>query len=184
MTSNVARGCGESITPAAIQQEAAARLRVAGVTVSNIHNAQLTDEVDCVAVTPSVRTSALAVHQCLSFSEVVSASSTNRAMLATTWHNCESYMCAGARCERQAQASLGNLIDAFFKDYSDRFSRSAAPAVPALPGAEGPRPPAVAYLASAVTAPEYFVHRVVFFSLYIALCLSILVRWQIRRHAH
>src|SRR6516164_4276329 len=51
VTSNVARGCGGSLS-SAIQEAAAVRLTYVGMTVSNIHNARLSLDLDCAAIAP------------------------------------------------------------------------------------------------------------------------------------
>jgi hypothetical protein len=72
-----------------MQSDAATHLRGAGVTVSDIHNARLTVDLDCVPVNPAVRGGALAVHQCPGFSELVSAPN-SQPILANTCRQCES----------------------------------------------------------------------------------------------
>src|SRR5260370_33358081 len=93
VASNVAQDCGDTIPPSVIQQDAEAQLRDVGVTVSNIHNAQLAIDVYCAAVTPGSRSTAVVVQECLGFSELVPARSNHgRAIFATKLRNFQSFM--------------------------------------------------------------------------------------------
>ena len=175
VASNVAQGCGGTVLPSVIQQDAEAQLRGVGVTVSNIHNAQLAIDVDCVAVTPSARSTVVVVHQCLAFSELVSAPSNDgRAMLATTWRKCQSFTCGGAKCEPLVRSGLHTLINPFFSDFQERNSRNDLP-IPQI----RPQPQASVIPGE---APHRLVGRVVFYLLYIMTCVTVLVYWQRREH--
>src|SRR5260370_10420502 len=67
---NVAQGCGATIPPSAIQQGAEAQLRGLGVTVSNIHTAQLAIDVYCAAITPRSLSPPFVVHYVYSISDL------------------------------------------------------------------------------------------------------------------
>src|SRR5262245_47902018 len=108
------KNCGEAIRPVDVQNEATTRLQGSGITVSSIHNAQLALDVECVAVTPDAEGSSLAVHHCLSFSElVISPAKNGHPTLPTTWRKCQSYTCGRATCQATARSRSGFLIYLF-----------------------------------------------------------------------
>ena len=170
--SNVAPTCHGPIPAAALQQDAAEQLRGAGVTVSDIHNAQLALDIDCL---PLPGTRASGVHQCLSFSEVVTAPSNgSRAMLATTWRQCQSYACSGANCQTQLRPGLHTLVDAFLADFQQRGSRSAAAPASSVEN-RSPVADAIQGASRRVGGP------VIFYSLYMMMCFVVLLYWQVRK---
>jgi hypothetical protein len=174
---NVAPGCGATIPPSAIQQDAEAQLRGVGVTVSNIHNAQLATDVYCAAITPGSRNTAVVVQECLGFSELHPApSNRGRAMFATTFRDCQSFKCRGAQCEPLARSRLHTLINTFLSDYKDRNSRDAFPAPQILPQ------PEVSVLPG--EASGRVAGSSVFYLLYIMTCVTVLVYWQYREHQY
>jgi len=175
VTSNVAQGCGGAIPPSVIQQVAEAQLRAVGVTVANIHNAQLAMDIDCVAVTPGSRSAAVVVHQCLAFSEPVPAASNGgRAMFATTWRKCQSFTCGGAKCELLARSGLSTLVNPFLSDFQERNARND------LPSPQIRLQPRAGFLSGEV--PQRVVGGVVFYLLYIMVCVTVMVYWRRRAH--
>src|SRR5260370_5894565 len=97
--SNVAQGCGGTIRPSVIQQDAEAQLRGAGITVSSIHNAQLAIDVYCAPVNPGSRRTAVVIREGLGLSEFVPAPSNHARTISTnTFRNCQSFTCSGAKC--------------------------------------------------------------------------------------
>ena len=166
---HVSAACGTSVANVTQQQNAETRLRSAGIVVSEIHNSQLAIDLDCVPVAAKGPGSSLAVHQCLGFSEVVSASNDSQPMLAGTWRKCESYVCASARCEAAANSGLATLVDAFLSGLAERSSQAPV------------RPPEnpTAYANTGATPVE----RVIFFGLYTMTCLTTLIYWQIRKRS-
>src|SRR5690349_5155765 len=96
VATKIASTCRDAIAAPPISQDAVAQLESAGVRVSDIHNAELTVDVDCLPLARPHGASS-AVHQCLGFSEMVApASNGGRTMLATTWRQCQSYTCSRA----------------------------------------------------------------------------------------
>jgi hypothetical protein len=178
VASNIGRGCGDLVPPSVLQQDVEARLRGLGVTISSVHSAQLAVDVDCVGVGPGTRMSGVAVHQCLGLSEVVSVPSNDgRAMLATTWRQCQSYTCAGAKCKPLARTGLQTLIDSCLGDFQERHLAR-----------QGGQPPHAAKRAAVATVSSAYpetsprmVGRVLFYSLYIMVCVSVMVYWQCRK---
>jgi hypothetical protein len=177
VASNVAQGCGGTILPSVIQQDAETQLRGLGVTVSNIHNAQLAIDVYCAAVTPGSRSTAMVVQECLGLSELVPAPSKHgRAMFATTWRNCQSFRCGGAKCEPLARSGLHTFINSVLSDFQERNSRNDLPIPPIRPQPHASVIPG--------EAPQRDVGRSVFYLLYIMTCVTVLVYWQCREHQY
>lgn len=164
---SVMPGCGAAVAPAVLRQNAESRLRGVGLTVSDIHNAKLGIDVDCVPVKAAGGHN-LAVHQCLGFSEVVSAAASGgQPMLANTWRQCESYICESGKCEATVNAGLNGLVDTFLSVLAERSSQAPV------------RPPANSGTSGPVTSYE----RVLFFGLYTVTCLTMFLYWQIRKKA-
>ena len=190
VASHVAQACGSAIPPSVVQQDAEAWLRGVGVTVSNIHNAQLELDVDCVAATPGAQTTSVALYQCLSFSEAVSApSNSGRATLATTWRRCQSFTCGRAKCEPLARSGLHALMSTFWTDFQERNSQNAQqirPQQQASVIAASDQPPPAGPGPSAAHDPisQRAMGRILFYSLYIMTCVTLLVYWQFRGHRY
>jgi hypothetical protein len=163
----VTPGCGAAVSGADLQQYAESRLRGAGMTVSDVHNSQLAVDVDCVPVTAAKSAHNLAVHQCLGFSEVVSAAAGDSPMLASTWHKCESYVCESAYCEHLASSNETFLMDGFLSSLAERTAQEHARL----------SPPVIEAAANTVY------ERVIFFGLYTIACLTMGIYWQIRKRA-
>jgi hypothetical protein len=177
VASDVAQDCGVTIPPSVIQQDAEAQLRDVGVTVSNIHNAQLAIDVYCAAVTPGSRSTTVVVQECLGFSELIPARSNHgRAMFATKWRNCQSFRCGGAKCESLVRSGLHTLINTALIDFQERNSRNDLP-IPQI----RPQPQASVIPGE---APRRGVGRSVFYLLYIVTCVTVLVYWQCREHQY
>ncbi len=177
IVSDVAQRCGGAIPPSVIQDAAQAQLRGAGVTVSNIHNAQLAIDVFCAAVNPGSRNTSVIVRECLGFSELAPAPSNHgRTMFATTWRECQSFTCGGARCESVVRSGLHTIIDKFLSDFQERnFGKN-------LPIQQiRPQPQTNVIHAE---APERVDGRSAFYLLYIATCVIVLVSWQCREHRY
>ncbi len=171
---NASPGCDPFIVGSPLRQDMEARLRAAGAEISTLHTVQLASEIDCVGTAPGVPT---AVHQCLAFSELVSAASREgRPMLAATWRQCQSYTCWGRRCEASVRSELATLMNTFMAEHQDRFRASAAAAT-GHPAGNQVRT-VEASLADAGTG----VRRLVL-SLYIAGCIGLLLYWRIRKRA-
>lgn len=193
VASNVDQGCRNGILAATMQDNTEARLRAAGIAVSQIHNAQLTVDIDCVAVGHSQR-SAAAIHQCLSLAEVMAASADpGRTALATTWRNCQSYTCSGAACQLSARSRMNVLMDLFLDYFHDRFrKRDATAAVtpnrqsvhptgtPSRSSVSSGRPPEF----SDIPKPAGPRGKVIFYSIYMMACFSVLLYWQFRRQPY
>jgi hypothetical protein len=190
VASNIGRGCGGSIVPTAIQQAAAARLAYVGITVSNIHNARLSIDLDCVAMAPTRHNKAMAVQECLTFSEFVSPLSKGaRPMLTSTWRRCRSYTCdrkCGAS-ERYAAQLMGEFLgDLWERNPTDSISlqqsRSQSEDRGAAPRSISSQPTPVIAPSNPLqdTSPPGMTARTVVFGGYILTCISVLVYWQFR----
>jgi hypothetical protein len=177
VASSVAQGCGATISQSVIQQDAEAQLRGLGVTVSNIHNAQLAIDAYCAAVTPGSRTTAVVVRECLGFSELVPASPNHRRpMFATTSRNCQSFTCKGAKCEPLVHSGLHTLLTLFLRDLRDRTSRNDLPIPQIQPQSE--------VIVITGKAPQRVVDHSVFYLLYILTCVTLLFYWRCRRYQY
>src|SRR5258708_5661916 len=174
---NVAQGCGATIPPSAIQQGAEAQLHGLGVTVSNIHNAQLAIDVYCAAITPGSRSTAVVVQECIGFSELVPAPSNHgRAMFATTFRDCQSFRCRGAKCEPLARSGLHTLINTFLRDFQEPNSRNNFPILQTRPQPQASVIPG--------EVPQRVLGRSVFYLLYIMTCVTVLVYWRCRERQY
>jgi hypothetical protein len=175
VATKIASTCRDAVAASAISQDAVAQLQSAGVPVSDIHNAELTVDVDCLPLARPHGASS-AVHQCLGFSEMVApASNGGRAMLATTWRQCQSYTCSRANCESLLRPGLRTLVDAFLVDSQQRGLSLAAHAAPAAPLSVSINP--IERASQRVGGP------VIFYSLYLLMCFLVLLYWQMRREA-
>ena len=184
VASQIGPGCGTIFSTSPFQQEAEAQLREAGITVSRVHTAALASGLDCVPVAPDGGGRSLAVHQCLSLSQVVSVpSQANGVTIATTWRQCQQYTCAGRQCDAFARTGQRALVEEFLADFRERSGgRTAAAPSPA---------PAKAAFEAAVAGPVYIeIPRpvlklgVVFYGLYILTCIAVLVRWEVGRRGN
>lgn len=167
-------GCGGAIPGTVLQQDTETQLRKAGIAVSRVHTAALNTDFDCVPVKAESRAASLAVHQCLSLSQVVSMPTHSNGMtMATTWRQCESYTCSGRECQGYARTGQRGLVDAFLVEFRERAAKptQTAPA-PAQPAAV----PLQAGMADAPKPGLRF--TVVFYVAYILMCLAVLARWE------
>jgi hypothetical protein len=179
--SNIGLACNAVISPAAVQQDLEHQLRSGGITVSKVHSARLSAEVDCVPVTAGAQKPSIAVHQCLALSQVVSRQEQGReAMLATTWRKCQAYTCDNRQCDVLVRTGLRDLANVFIADSHEAVSvleplRSAAP----------PRPAAESTAAGFGGTSLLSKADTVYYVLYILACAIVFVMWQVRgRHAH
>jgi hypothetical protein len=190
VASNVGRGCGEGIVPTAVREAAAARLAYVGITVSNIHNARLSMDLDCVAPPPARRNKAMAVQECLTFSEFVSAPSNEaRPMLTSTWRRCRSYTC-DLKCEvskRYGAQLMGEFLgDLWERNPTDRMSpqQSRSESENRAAAQQSISSQSTRVMASSNplqdTSPPGITARIVIFGGYILTCISVLVYWQFR----
>ena len=177
VASNVDQRCVGTILPSVVQQDAEAQLRGAGVTVSSIHNAQLAVEVYCSPVTPGSQKTAVVIRECLDFSEVVPAPANHgRPMSATTFRNCQSLVCRGAKCEPLVRSGLRTLLNPFLKDLQDRNSRNDSSIAQIQPQPKTGVIPR--------EAPQRIEERSVFYLLYISTSVTVLLYWQFRKHQY
>jgi len=178
VASQVGQGCGAAISTPALQQDVESQLREAGIGVSRVHSAALTTDVDCVPVYGGASAGGVAVHLCLSLSQVVSMPSHSNGMaMATTWRQCQGYTCAGGQCGTYARTSQRGLVDAFLADFRARAARQGRSAESQREsGGQSP-------LQASFAAPPDLVSKlsVVFYALYIVTCLVVFVRWQMAR---
>jgi len=174
--SQIGQGCGTAFSTFALQQDAETQLREAGIAVSRVHTAALATNLDCVPVSGA---RAVAVHQCLGLSQVVSVPGQGSGVtMATTWRQCQQYTCAGKQCEALARGSQRNLLTAFLGDFREQFTKRA-PAAPLAPVQASVAPdPGPVYLA--IPRPVLKLSAV-FYTLYILTCIAVLVRWEFCR---
>jgi hypothetical protein len=166
VSSGIGRGCGGGIAPTKLQDAATARLAYVGITVSNVHNATLSMDLDCRPVTPGGNP-LRAVEECLTFSEFVSAPSKDgKPTLASTWHKCRSYSC-DRKCE-ESKHYTAQLVGEFLGDLWERSPVSPNPA------------PVMAPSTAAQEKGPGTTVRVAIFGGYILNCISVLVYWQLR----
>ena len=171
VASNVDQRCVGTIRPSVVQQDAEAQLRGAGVTVSSIHNAQLAIEIYCAPVTPGSRKTSVVIRECLDFSEVVPAPANHgRPTSATTFRNCQSLMCRGAKCEPLVRSGLHTLMNPLLKDLQARND----PAIAQI----GPQPQAGVIAREApqrIEGQSAFYVLYIFYLLYIMTCVTVLI---------
>jgi hypothetical protein len=124
----------------------------------------------------------MAVHQCLSLSQVVSVPShANGMTMATTWRQCESYTCDGKECQGFARTGQRGLVDAFLADYRDGAKAAPTPPAQAQPA---PTVPLEAGIGGASSGPAEQTWKpvlkfsVVYYIAYIVMCLAVLARWE------
>ena len=186
VASEFGKACGGAFAPSATRQQIENRLRSAGLTVSNVHTELLSIDVDCVALGSGARTGSTAVHECLEFSELVStASHTRGAALASTWRKCQSFVCSRGNCDPPLRAGVNGLLNEFLGTINRRIR-----AVPASPvAAPVPVPvqvrapvPTVAYAMAQVTVVSSR-GLLLFYSVYILACMSVLLYWHFRGSA-
>jgi hypothetical protein len=176
--SNIGAGCGAAVSQAAVQQDLEQQLRTAGMAVSKVHSAQLLAEIDCL---PVASATGLAIHQCLSLTQVVSPRAQGgEAILATTWRKCQAYTCGTRQCDALVRTGMRDLANVFIADS------------PNAPPASEPVPPRALSGPGAVTAVATFAGTsilsradAIYYVLYILACGVVFVRWQLSsRHAH
>src|SRR5579862_4399781 len=138
LSSEIAPSCEASTVQASLQADMETQLRSAGITVSRVHAAALKNDADCVPVSTAGHTT-MAVHQCLALSQGVSLAPEPRDVtLATTWRKCQSYTCAGQKCEALMRSQTRELVNAFIADHP---APSAPPAPPDNPAGTAPAIP-------------------------------------------
>ena len=122
----------------------------------------------------------MVIRECLDFSEVVPAPANHgRPMSATTFRNCQSLMCRGAKCEPLVRSGLHTLLNPFLKDLQDRNSRNDRPIAQIEPQPQTGVIPGKLLSASRDRA---LLSAEVFYLLYIMTCVTVLVYWQCRGH--
>ena len=164
--SQTSEACGSAVSAAAVQKNFEGRLRSAGITVSAIHNAQIAMSLDCLALQDSAGAAAVAVHQCLAYSEVVSVAREGKPILASTWQNCQSYTCRTGKCDSQTSSATGTLMNAFLTELQQRTQAEATQFVPVLTYNPPPRRNVIQFL---------------FYTVFMMACLSVLFYWQWRK---
>jgi hypothetical protein len=182
VTAHTAPVCRPEIAGPIIQQEVEGRLRAADIVVSRVHTVTLSADVNCATVRSAGRKRPqIAIQQCIDLSQRVPSQS-RTTTLATIWRKCQSQTCSRDKCEAQAQAELGKLMDTFIADLSDLRIGYSPPSLAARsPVAPLPIPAAIAY-----RPPEKRTNAVVlYYVLYILACTAVLIRWEyIRTRAH
>jgi hypothetical protein len=188
VASEFGKACGGAFAPSATRQQIENRLRSVGLTVSNVHTELLTIDVDCVALGSGARTGSTAVHECLGFSELVStATHTRGAALASTWRKCQSFVCTRGSCDPPLRAGVNGLTNEFLTTFEPRIR--AVPPPPALTPApapipapvKAPAPPALSPMTQVTTVSSRSI--LLFYSVYILACMSVLLYWHFRGSA-
>jgi hypothetical protein len=192
VVASVGPRCGASVLAPALRRMAAERLSGAGITVSSIHNSQLEVGVDCIARTPSRRSQAISVSECVTFSEPLATLSSNgKTIVGSAWQGCQSFACTRAKCDA-ALTREDVLLNALLDDFQERDAAGRIPepaphqptsvfAAPPLPLATPPAGRAYSYS----PPPDHALGRLIFYSTYIMTCLSLFVYWQFRsKHQH
>jgi hypothetical protein len=82
VASDVAQSCGGIIPERVIRQDIESQLRLANISVSKLHNAELATEVDCAPVRVRSRIPRESVHYCVALSQVISLSAARPASLS------------------------------------------------------------------------------------------------------
>ena len=188
VAANVVHACGATPAPADLQTGSEAQLRDAGVTVSNIYNGRLTFDLDCVPVSGHGANAALAVHECLDFAQVLSANAgVAGRTFATTWRQCRSYTCRGAKCTSSASAGAKALVGEFLTAQAtppapDSLAQPQ-PSTTAKLVEQRPRVAAVASAPPPDTSHRSTAARAAFFSLYVVICCVELLYWALRKKA-
>jgi len=186
VASEFGKACGGAFAPSATRQQIENRLRGAGLTVSNVHTELLSIDVDCVALGSGARTGSTAVHGCLGFSELVSTTSHTRgAALAGTWRKCQSFVCTRGNCDPPLRAGVNGLVNEFLAAFETRVRavpNSPDPAPVPVPAPAPVSVPAVAYAMAQVTVVSSR-GLLLFYSVYILACMSVLLYWHFRGSA-
>ncbi len=168
VVSSVARSCPAFATRAEVEE----RLRTAGFTISDVHNAEMEVELDCVPVAAGTRYATMAVRQCLSLSELVpSPEHRGHSVMATTWRQCQSYTSSRQQYPAALRMRTGSLFKAFLSDFGGRAAPPPPPqpAPVATPDIQQPR------------MDRLTKERIIFYSLYTLVCLSVLLFWLSKR---
>jgi hypothetical protein len=159
------------VASAGIEGLLTAGLRNVGIPVSTVYNSQLSVEVECATLSPDPG-AALATHECLDFSELVqTASNEGRPALASTWRKCATLSCARGKCDAGVQAAVQDQLRELSAVLQERRAAAAAPA---------PAPAPERRFTIEVSRRGL----VLFYSLYIVACLSLIVYWQVRKQAY
>jgi hypothetical protein len=175
LVSQIGTGC-DTLRPLALQQDSETRLRASGIATWRLSTSRLTAEFDCTPVAPASRTAKLAIRHCLNLSELAAAPGhANGMTIATTWKQCQSYTCAGRQCAASASTAQVALVDGFLSDYRKRRAAQTPT----------PQPPAGHRDSVASLTPPYpgpvsplLNPNVIFYLLYILLCIAVLARWE------
>jgi len=167
VASRVGTACGSVFSAPGVRAYIENRLRGAGITVSSVYTAQLAGEVDCVARGPRAGARGIAVKQCLGYSEVVSATSNIiRPSFANTWRECQSFVCASARCESSMRSGTNTLMNAFFSD----LARARPPVTPQ----------ALTVKTTSQRSSGGVQVYTAYYAIYILACMVVMLYWQLR----
>ena len=187
VTSHINETCGNTITGSTFREDATALLVRAGFIVSNVHNAVVSIDTDCVAIPHSNRSSVMTVNQCLSLSETAPDRSNGKsAVPSTIWRECKASRCIGLNCQELAQSGLHDLLLQLWSGFQENDAQKDSVALTTtdplvirrgLERAPASSVQSIAYMSESKRAAV----RKVFYSLYLMNCLTLLVYWQFRR---
>lgn len=193
VTSDVAGGCGSTVSPTLAQQDVMAVLRATGFKISNDPYAILAIDADCGAVGVRRRSSPISVHQCLTLSEKAPITSKeNGATFTMTWRKCHADQCGGSNCQEMVRFGLHGLLMQLLKTYEEQdplsdlsMLQSQLPQQPNVKGAaENSNKGAQSISASPFTLSSIrsdgIILREMFYSLYLMNCIGTLVYWLSR----
>ena len=134
VSSHINERCGNTITGSAFREDATALLVRAGFTVSNVHNAVVSIDTDCVAISPSNRSTVMAVNQCLSLSETAPDRSNGKSAIPSTiWRECKASRCIRLNCRELAQSGLHDLLLQLWSGFQENDSQKDSVALTTEP---------------------------------------------------
>jgi hypothetical protein len=148
------------------------RLRAAGFQVARAaRNATVVHEVTC-----AVERKTVAVQQCLSLSEFVAAPAQSRSVqLVERWRQCKTYACTGGACSDAVSAGLRDLEGLFLANFHTQTGAivGITESTPAAPTAKSPG----GRLAGGSPGVSLY------YLCYILTCITVLFRWEFRKHS-
>ena len=191
VASDVAQSCGGIIPERVIRQDVESQLRLANISVSKLHNAELATEVDCTPVRARSLRPREGVHYCVSLSQVIALpAAPRRHTLATTWRQCGSTTCTTGTCDTLLRAEVHNLVTAVITDLHDTGNSASSGPAPRPPPATPAHEPTQAHADSIgsrnpMNLPVPLTRSTVIYFLYITTCLGVLLQWEYRKyHVH
>ncbi len=170
----IAPACGANFAIGPLQQDLEDQLRAESIGVSRVSAAGLVADINC----QSFGLRSVSVQQCFALSQAVpDASAANGLHLATTWRNCQSYVCSKQSCGESARAARRTLTSQVIAALRTAPGQTATAAKETRPAEQTPIPLIPAAIPASVLNPG-----AIFYILYILTCIAVLIRWQWCRH--